>query len=119
LVAELGRQPRYSESIGRLKQRGLAQKTAEKYERLFRISRIGLGKWSEKDRNWLVREYGKQSLSQEWWLDKQLRCWEAKARATGVLAEIRQIMDESMTKEQMCKSRDEAEKRRRRLMSGV
>ena len=116
LASELGRQPRYSEMIRCLKERGFVQKTAEKYERVFRLYKRGLASLSQNDRKWLLTTFGSVSLSQEWYLDKLMQCWEAQARTSGVLTEISALFNGSISSDKISKMRREMEKVRLKLL---
>jgi hypothetical protein len=119
LSHKLGRQPRYSEAIRCLTSIGLAQKTAEKYERAYRLVRTSMAEWSPPDRAWLVRQFGNQALSFEWWADRLFLCWSAKAQATGESKEVGRIMSGSVTLQEMSKMRRAAENRRQQLIRGA
>jgi hypothetical protein len=119
LSQKLRRQPRYSEVIRCLTSIGFAHKTAEKYERAYRLVRKSMAEWSSPERAWLVRQFGNQALSFEWWADRLFQCWSAKARTTGESKQIGKIMSGSVTSQEMSKMRTAAEKRRKQLIRGA
>ena len=70
LSDELGRQPTRGQMVTALMKLNLSKNTAHKYARLYRLSKQHGTRFSKADRQWLCKNFGSESLSQLWWIER-------------------------------------------------
>jgi hypothetical protein len=92
LPVESAKSPTQGEMVKALIKLKLSKNTAYKYAKLYGLSRRGPSRFTDKDRQWLAKNMGRESLTQEWWQDKHWQWWEEEARRSGVLGEIQNIL---------------------------
>jgi len=120
LETELGRHPTRTEMIQRLRDEqwrleAVSANTAEKWARLYLLWGRSKEGFSETEKRWLRKNFGKESLLPKWWMERWWQWWEELLRRTGVLDEIGQYF--SMSGQSLRRVRRELEQRRLQLIS--
>ena len=87
--------------------------TAGKYAKLYRFSCLsneGRAQLSQTDQQWLRKNFGSESLSPAWWMDRSHQWFEAVISSSGVGEEIRKIFSGEYTDTEIRQMREDMDK---------
>lgn len=89
LSNEIGEKPTYGPLF---KCPGVSKTPANKYAKLYRLSTLEINQWSDKDRKWILKYFGEEALTPEWWFYRKQEWQAAYIQIIGLADEIRQMI---------------------------
>jgi hypothetical protein len=114
LSHELGRKPTYGEMFPRT---GVSKTPGNVYAKLYRLSTLEPKEWPDKDRKWLLENYGKEVLTPEWWWYRRQKWFEAFIGIMGLADEIRRIF--KLSPSQLQKEIGKVERQRLKILAAM
>ncbi|MEP6890636.1 MAG: hypothetical protein ABI955_08090 [Nitrospirota bacterium] len=90
--------------------------TAGKYAKLYRFSCLSgedRAQLSQADQQWLRKNFGSESLSPTWWMDRSWQWIEETVAKSGLGEEIRKIFSKEYSEMELRQQREEMERLRR------